>query len=121
MTEPFDAVLAEMRGVCPHEERFGDTIHEWADRLAAAHAAEVAKLREACDSYARVNMRLLARAEAAERDARELGEALLPLLPVLAAELRSRLPTMTADKRAAVEATLAHVAAIDNTEQADER
>ena len=38
--ERLQDVIAEMRAVCPHEERFGDQLHEWADRLVAATALQ---------------------------------------------------------------------------------
>lgn len=89
MTEPFDAVLAEYRRC------------RWRDRLSAAHAAEVAEARRTADYWkaelieankvldtlrrqSEETVRALhaeatehkARAEAAERDARELRDTL---------------------------------------------
>src|SRR5690606_7911198 len=50
MTDTFDAVLAEMRaesrfsdGRLVHDAATGGQLESWADRLAAAHAAEVAE------------------------------------------------------------------------------
>src|SRR5690606_27244209 len=93
MTDTFDAVLAEMRaesrfsdGRLVHDAATGGQLESWADRLAAAHAAEVAK-RDARIAALEADKKAMfirarewatrsgeqeQRAEAAERDARRL-------------------------------------------------
>lgn len=79
--EAFDAVLAEMRRGGGTETGWIGiyTVRQWADRLSATHAAEVAE-RDARIAKLQselsvrgdyVNEKLTARAEAAERDARQ--------------------------------------------------
>lgn len=83
MTEPFDAVLAEMRldarlenGKLAHDAATGGQLEAWADRLAVAHAAEVEALKESLDGKRHEANAAWVAAEAAERDARLIACAL---------------------------------------------
>lgn len=66
MTEPFDAVLAELRSI---DMMVTNTI---ATRLAAAHAAEVGEWKRVAAAQAELHDESERRAEAAERDAGEV-------------------------------------------------
>src|SRR5690606_27061834 len=88
MTDTFDAVLAEMRKVAPAgwAHIHGSDIDGWADRLAAAHAAEVAEVRDwnervsVCRDHTADIVDgpcVVCRAEAAETRVRELEGLLI--------------------------------------------
>lgn len=75
MAESFDAVLAEMHDTATRSgalltySGFARTMHSYADRLAAAHAAEVEALKESLDGKRHEANAAWVAAEAAERDA----------------------------------------------------
>ena len=126
MTEPFDAVLAEAeRGTV---WLTWESIRVWRDRLAAAHAAEIVERDEelalaklAATHEAEYADKMRARAEAAERDAREAA--------VLLREASSQIDCLDGDLQGvggvgALQDTAEKIdtflAAIATTEQADE-
>lgn len=84
MTETFDAVLAEVEEIAQfaaiHHPGADDALHDRImqvkARLAAAHAAEVEVLQATLRYAAEQGVQDQARAEAAERDAKELRDTL---------------------------------------------
>lgn len=133
MTNPetVESVLAEMRADCScivggpnHGQCHNCAL---ADRLAAAHAAEVAERDARIERLFAANEQVMARAEAAERDARELRDAHKRLAGMWRAEAND-LAFPDEDERPIVEAEDAmrrlHADQLDKaiatTEQADD-